>query len=102
MPKELFRLGAPFPTNRQEGVTYTNELANGIRYWAVIDTIVIPLAVFIWLVGVNNIISTVLLSFVVCFAIGCPIIMILGFSIGCLRYLKPMECYEIVKKKLTA
>ena len=99
MLKELFRRpGAPFPTNRQEGVAYTEELVGGIKLWAKIDAVVVSLAVLFWAVGV---VPAVLLGLVVLFAVGCPIIMTLGFSIGCLQYLKPRECYEIVRSRLT-
>ena len=98
MLKELFRPGAPFPTNRQEGVAYTEELVGGIKLWAKIDAVVVPLAILLWAIGV---IPAILLGLVVLFAVGCPIIMTLGFSIGCLQYLKPREYYEIVRSRLT-
>jgi len=97
MLKELFRPGVPFPSNKQEGVTYTEELADGIKLWAKIDAVLVPLAILLWAIDT---ISAILLDFVTLFAIGCPIIMILGFSIGCLRYLKLKECHEIVKVKV--
>ncbi|MCP6720317.1 MAG: hypothetical protein KJI72_03325 [Patescibacteria group bacterium] len=99
MLKGLFRPGVPFPTNGQEGVAYTEELAGGIKLWTKIDAVVVPLAILLWATGVIN---TVLLGFAALFAIGCPIIMTLGFSIGCLQYLKLRECYEIVRAKLAA
>ena len=99
MFSELFQPGAPFPTNKQEGVAYTEELAGGIKLWAKIDAVVVPLALLLWVAGV---IPAILFGIVVLFAIGCPIIMILGFSIGCFQYLKPRECYEIVRTKLSA
>ncbi len=99
MLKELFRPGAPFPTNRQEGVVYTEELTGGIKLWAKIDAIVVPIAILLWAIGV---IPTILLDLTVLFAVGCPIIMTLGFSIGCLQYLRLKECYEIVGTKVVA
>lgn len=99
MLKELFLPGAPFPTNRQEAVAYAEELAGGIRFWAVIDTVVIPFAILLWAVSV---IPAILLGLTALFAVGCPIIMTLGYSIGCLQYLKPKECYEVVRAKVVA
>ena len=99
MLKELFRSGAPFPTNRQEGVTYTEELADSIKLWAKIDVVVVPLAILPWAAGV---VPAALLGLAVVFAVGCPIIITLGFSIGCLQHLKARECYEIVRRRLTA
>lgn len=99
MLKELFRPCAPFPTNRQEGVTYTEELVGGIKLWAKIDAVLVPLVILLWAIGV---IPAILLGLAILFAVGCPIIMTLGFSIGCLQYLKLKECYEIVKTRLIA
>ncbi len=99
MLKKLFRPGAPFPSNREEGVAYTQELAGGIKLWAKIDAVVVPLAILLWAIGV---IPAILLGLVVLFAVGCPIVMTLGFSIGCLQYLKSGECYKIVKSCLIA
>ena len=99
MLKELFRPGAPFPTNRQEGVAYTEELVRGIKLWAKIDAVVVPLAILLWAFGV---IPAILLGLAVLFAVCCPIIMILGSSIGCFQHLKAKECYEIVRSRLTA
>ena len=99
MLKELFRPGAPFPTNRQEGVAYTEELADGMKLWAKIDAVAIPLAILLWATGV---IPAILFGLVVLFVIGCPIIMTLGFSIGCLQHLKARECYAVVRTRLTA
>lgn len=98
MLKKLFYLGAPFPTNRQEGVAYTEELVGGIKLWAKIDAVFVPLAILLWALGV---IPATLLGLAVFFAVGCPIIMTFGFSIGCLQYLKLKECCEIVREKLT-
>lgn len=99
MFKEFFRQGAPFPTNREEGVTYTEELADGIKLWAKIDIVVVPFVILLWALGV---IPVILLGLAVLLVVvvGCPIIIVLGFSIGCLRYLKARECYEIVKRRL--
>ena len=99
MLRELFRPGVPFPTNRQEGVAYTEELVGGIKLWAKIDTVAVPLAILLWALGA---ISAILLGIVALFAIGCPIIMTLGYSTGCLQHLKARECYEIVRSRLTA
>lgn len=97
MLKELFRPRAPFPTNKREGVVYTEELVGGIKLWAKIDAVVVPIAILLWVLGV---IPPILLGLAVFFAIGCPIIMTIGFSIGCLQYLKAWECYEVVKTRL--
>lgn len=102
MLKELFGLGqpgTPFPTNKQEGVAYTKELADGIKFWVKIDGIVVTLTILLWAIST---IPAILLGFVTFFAIGCPIIMIFGFSIGCLQYLSLKECYEIVRTKIVA
>ena len=99
MLKELFRPGAPFPTNVQEGVVYTEELADGIKLWKKVGVVVVPLAILLWAVDT---IPAIFLGLVALFAIGCPIIMILGYSIGCLQYLKASECYGIVKNRLVA
>lgn len=97
MLKELFRPGVPFPTNREEGVVYTEELADGIKSWSKINAVMVPLAILLWAAGV---IPAILLGLGVLFAIGCPIIMTLGYSIGSLQYLKLRECYEIVRTRL--
>ena len=96
---KLSKPGAPFPINRQEGVAYTEELADGIKLWTKINIMTVPLAILLWAVGV---IPAILLSFITLFAVGCPILMTLGFSIGCFQYLRAQECYEIVKTRLTA
>ncbi|MEK7603829.1 MAG: hypothetical protein AAB461_01780 [Patescibacteria group bacterium] len=99
MLKELFRPGAPFPTNAQEGLVYTEELTDGIRIWKKINVVAVPLVILLWAVGA---IPAILLGFVALFLVGCPIIMTLGYSIGCLRYLRVSECYEILKNHLAA
>lgn len=97
MLKKLFRPGATFPANRQEGMAYTEELADGIRLWIKIDVVGMLLAIIFWAIDV---IPAILLGFVALFSVGCPIIMVLGFSIGCLQYLKPKECYEIIRTRV--
>ena len=67
MLKELFRPGAPFPTNRQEGVAYAEELVGGIKLWAKIDVVVMPLAILLWALGV---IPAILLGLAVLFAVA--------------------------------
>ncbi len=96
--KELFHSGAPFPTNRQEGMAYTEELANGIKLWATVNGVVVPLAILLWAIDV---IPAIFFPPVLFFFGGCPVVMILMYSLGCLRYLTPRECYKIVRTKLT-
>ncbi|MFA6285628.1 MAG: hypothetical protein WC643_03835 [Parcubacteria group bacterium] len=98
MWKRLFGSSAPFPTNKTEAITYAEEAARGLRLWLGID-IIIALAVFgAWYYGVFSATAlTVAIVIVVAVAFGCPAIMILGFSIGCLRFLTPKEYYLIVK-----
>jgi len=97
MLKGLFRAGVSFPTNRQESIAYTKELADGIKLWIKINVLIVPLAILLWITGV---ISVAFVGLTVIFTIGCPIIMIFGYSIGCLQYLKPKECYKILMAKI--
>ncbi len=98
MWKRLFGPSAPFPTNKAEAIVYAEEAARGLRIWLGID-IVIALAVFgAWYYGVFSAVAlTVAIVIAVAVAVGCPAIMILGFSIGCLRYLTLREYYWIVR-----
>jgi len=97
MLKELFRPSAPVPISRREGVAYAEELADGIRSWVEIDTIVVPLAALLWIAGL---IPDIFFGLVIIFAGACPIIMVLGFAVGCLKYLTLKECYKIVRERM--
>jgi uncharacterized RDD family membrane protein YckC len=99
MFKEMHQEGASLPTSKEEAVAYAEELAGGIRLWVRISTVIILLAAVLW---IASIIDAIQLSVVIASAIGCPIIMTIGFSYGCLQYLTLMECYKIVKAKLSA
>ncbi len=97
MLKELFHVSAPFPTNRQTAVVYAEELVDGIKLWAKIDTVAVALAILLWAIGT---IPAFLTCLVIILVVACPSIMTLGYYIGCLRYLTPQECYTIVRKRL--
>ena len=97
MLKGLFPSDAPFPTNKEEGVAYTEFLADGIKFWIKIDMVAVPLTILLWVTGI---IPVIIVGFVALFAVGCPIIMTLGFSIGCIQHLTVQECYAIVKRRL--
>jgi len=98
MLREMFTPSAPFPTNIKEGVEYTEELKNGILIWLKIDLVIIPIAILSWIFNIINVSG---LCFAILFSFGCPIIMILGFLIGCLQYLKFKECWGIVLGRAT-
>lgn len=96
--KRLFQSGAPFPIDRRTGITYTKRLAEGIKLWSRIDAVVIPFTTLLWLIGAVPVGAVLLVLY---FAITCPIVMLLGFSFGCLQYLTVSECYKIVRSHLT-
>ena len=98
MLKKLFQQGVGIPTNRQAAVAYAEEMAGGIRGWMKIDAVGVPLVIFLW---AFNIVPTPFLLIAILFAIGCPVFMVLGYSIGWSRYLSWSECYKIVKTMLS-
>jgi len=97
MLKEPFCLSTSFPTNKQESIAYAEELVDGIKLWVKIDAVIVSLVILLW---TFDVIPVILLGLAIIFAVGCPIVMTLGFSIGCLKYLEPKEYYEIVKIRL--
>jgi hypothetical protein len=98
MWKRLFGPSAPFPTNKTEAITYAEEAARGLRLWLGIDIIVALVVFGAWYYGALSATAlTVAIVIAVAVAVGCPAIMIIGFSIGCLRFLTPREYYWIVK-----
>lgn len=73
---------------------YAEEMTKGIRLWMDIDIAIFMIALLAW--G-YNIISAKVFAAATLIALGCAIVMILGYSVGCLRYLTLKECYWIVK-----
>ncbi len=96
MLKELFRPGTPFPIDKKGAIKYTEELAEGLAIWAKIDIFVL-LAVFI--LYVFGFINNLLIGIAILFMIGCPVIMVIGFLIGCLHYLTILDVWRIVKNR---
>ena len=97
MWKKLFGPSASFPTNKQEAIAYAESAAQGLRWWLGIDIVIVLIVIVTVLYGIFN---ALILVVALAIALGCPIIMILGFSIGCLKYLTPKEYYWVVRMSI--
>jgi|GEM_PF-6697894 len=91
---KLFRPSVSFPTNRIEAIVYAEEAAQGLRLWLCADMVIVFVIFGVWLYGALN---SIILGFAILIAFGCPIIMTLGYAIGCLRYLTLREYYWVLK-----
>ncbi len=98
MFKKLFQPAEPFPFNRKSAVKYTKEMAEGIKLWVKIDVFVFGFATTFY--AIYNL-ELKWLGVIILFAIGCPLVMIVGFLIGCLHYLTAKEVCKITKKQLS-
>ncbi len=97
MFKSLMQPSLSESTSRQDSVMHCKQLAKGVKLWMVIDLFAVPFSTILFTMGL---IPLGLLSFLILFAVGCPIIMIIGLFFDCLRFLTIKECYEIVKSEL--
>ena len=97
MWKRLFGPSAPFPTNKTEAIVYAEEAARGLRLWLGIDIVIALTVIVAVFYGIFN---AVILVIAFAIALGCPIIMIMGFAIGCLKYLTWREYFWAMGDKL--
>lgn len=84
--------GVSFPTDERSAEDYTAELARGIKLWARIDIGILTCIMAIWMLGAKWYVLITMLAF----AIGCPIVMILGFSIGILQFLSLKRAWALL------
>jgi hypothetical protein len=85
----------PFPTDRASAEKYAEELARGLKLWVILSSFLCIIALTFWAVRMPGIITAIPMAF----AIGCPVILTIGYSYGILQFLTITEAVVIIKEK---
>ncbi len=92
--REEVRISPRWWEDKAEAKKYARFLAEGLTIWSTIDIIATATLVFMSLFISIPLVAIQLFAF---FAIGCPVIMILGITYGCLCHLSLRETWTVVR-----